>query len=215
MTIIDTPEVRAVRSRPVIRADRRAKALEMRRAGCSLAVIGDALGISESASSRLIRRALRSVVGDPAQALIEQEIRELEMLREKAMRVLDVAHPLVSAGAIVHDVLRNADGSPIMDPRTNEPMRMPLHDSGPVLRAIHLLKDIAESRRRLLGVDRPTKLEVTGTDPVDVLKGMSQDRIERALALGLERLRRPVGIIDVTPRATRSEPSEPHDGADA
>jgi hypothetical protein len=191
----------AARTRAVVRAERRAEALSLRRSGCTFAAIGAALGISEAAAHKLVKRALRATVQTPADALREQELVELESLRAKLLGVLNAAHPLVSGGAIIHDVVRDGQGNVVIDPRTNEPLRMPLHNSKPVLEAIRLLLAVAESRRALLGADAPKRLSLMDSagDPMKVVAKMDQERLERALAIGLARLRPQAETIDVVP----------------
>jgi hypothetical protein len=88
---------------------------------------------------------LHRTVQTPADALREQELAELESLRAKLLGVLNAAHPLVQAGVVAHDIVRDGQGNVVIDPRTNEPLRMPLHNSKPVLEAIRLLLAVTES----------------------------------------------------------------------
>ena len=96
----------------------------------------------------------------PADALREQELAELESLRAKLLGVLIAAHPLVQAGVVAHDIVRDGQGNVVIDPRTNEPLRIPLHNSKPVLEAIRLLLAVTESRRAPLGSDAPKRLSL-------------------------------------------------------
>jgi hypothetical protein len=109
---------------------------------------------------------LHRTVQTPADALREQELAELESLRAKLLGVLNAAHPLVQAGVVAHDVVRDGQGNVVIDPRTNEPLRMPLHNSKPVLEAIRLLLAVAESGRALLGADAPKRLSLM--DPAGI-----------------------------------------------
>ena len=61
---------------------------------------------------------------------------------------------------------RDGQGNVIIDPRTNEPLRMPLHNSKPVLEAIRLLLAVAESGRALLGADASKRLSLM--DPAGI-----------------------------------------------
>jgi len=104
-------------------------------------------------------------VQTPADALREQELAELESLRAKLLGVPNAAHPLAQAG-VVHDIVRDGQGNVVIDPRSNEPLRMPLHNSKPVLEAIRLLLAVAESGRALLGADAPKRLSLM--DPAGI-----------------------------------------------
>ena len=95
-----------------------------------------------------------------ADALREQELAELESLRAKLLGVLNAAHPLVQAGVVAHDIVRDGQGNVVIDPRTNEPLRMPLHNSKSVFEAIRLLLAVTESRRAPLGSDAPKRLSL-------------------------------------------------------
>ena len=195
----DPRKVRA-RAREVARAERVAQAVELRRAGLTYHSIGLALGCTEANAHRLVKRALRSAIKTPADALVQQELDELELMRKKTLAVLDAVHPLVSGGEVVHQIVRDGQGNPILDPRTNEPLRLPLHDSKPVLAAISLLREIAESRRKLLGVDAPKKVSVTDPEGAPIpITGMSEAQFQVALAEGLRRLRaKPADVVDAT-----------------
>jgi methylphosphotriester-DNA--protein-cysteine methyltransferase len=200
------------RQREVAMVEKRAQAVELRRAGLTYERIGQALGCSEANAHKLVKSALRGIVRAPGDALIEAELSALEDLERKTKMVLDAAHPLVQAGAVVHDIVRDAKGEPIIDPRTKEPLRLPLHDSRPVLAAIAQLLQIHESRRRLLGVDAPKKLSMTDAAGISVpITGMSPEEFEAALAVGLVRHGLGRGrrdVVDVTPADSQSANSE-------
>ena len=74
--------------------------------------------------------------------------------------VLIAAHPLVQAGVVAHDIVRDGQGNVDIDPRTNEPLGMPLHNSKPVPEVIRLLLAVTESRRAPLGSDAPKRLSL-------------------------------------------------------
>jgi len=187
------------RAYTVQRVERRARALELRRAGCTFDAIGRELQITPSAAQRLVTRALRGYERGPVEALVEESLRDLELCWSKTLAILNAIHPLVSGGSVVYDLVRDAKGDPVLDPRTNEALRMPLSDAGPVLKAIERLQSLSESKRRLLGIDKPQQVHMTTDgDPMRVVAGMDSDKLERALAAGLARLRRPE-VIDVTP----------------
>jgi hypothetical protein len=82
----------------------------------------------------------------PADALREQELAELESLRAKLLGVLNAAHPLVQAGVVAHDIVRDGQAA--------------------------LLLAVAQSRRALLGADAPKRLSLM--DPAGSAEGGCQ-----------------------------------------
>lgn len=190
-------------SRSVAMAERKARAVELRRSGLTFESIAAALGCSRTTAFDLVKSALRSVVATPAQALLEQELAELELARTRTLAIIDAQHRVVSAGSIVtEDALDPTTGAALIDERTGKPFKVPLHNPRPVIEAIRLLLSIAESRRALLGADAPKKVSLTDPDgnPTDVLRGMDAQRIQAALEAGLARLRAPAAeVVDVVP----------------
>ena len=150
---------------------------------------------------RLAHR-LHRTVQPPVDALREQELAELESLRAKLLGVLIGAHPLVQAGVVAHDIVRDCRGNVVIDPRTNEPLRMPLHNSKPVLEAIRFTGgrgvQACAIRRRCAKAAEP---DGSGWHPLKVVASMDQKRLEAALAAGLARLRAPPAevVVDVVP----------------
>lgn len=145
--------------------ERRTKALSMRVEGAPLAAIADALGYkTASAVSQDISRALaqrRAEMGEGADALRDMELERLDALWRAAWAVLEREHPTVSHGKVVT----------VTDGETGKSVT--LRDDGPELAAIDRLLRVAESRRKLLGLDAAAKLdagitvkyEVVGIEP--------------------------------------------------
>lgn len=129
------------RSNPEIEHD--AEAARLRGEGLSYTAIGKRLGISRSHAWEAVRRAFRDTLTEPAEQARAVELARLEALHDKAMEILESQHVTVSNGQIVR-----LDGQP-------------LPDSGPVLAAINTLVKVSESRRKLLGIDAPAKMELT------------------------------------------------------
>ena len=130
-----------------------ARALDLRVAGLSLAQIGRELGVDESTACRYVKDALAGLAKrteSNAEHLRELELERLDKLQRAAERVLAKNHLFVNAGRIVEDI----------DDKTGLPYK--LIDDGPVLAAIDRLVRIAESRRKLMGIDAPAKVEQSG-----------------------------------------------------
>lgn len=142
----------------VERADvtqRRTAALRLRIEGVSVDDIRDQLGYSSSARvSEDITRALAQRTEQ--QAVMADQLRQLELDRLDALylavwAVLLRKHPYVSGGKVVE----------ITNEVTGE--KAQLMDDGPTLAAVDRLVRIGESRRKLLGLDAPVRVEASGT----------------------------------------------------
>jgi hypothetical protein len=121
-----------------------ARAAELRAEGWTFQRIADEIGCSEATARVGCRRALRDIVQGPAEKLLAMEAERLDTLYEEALQVLERDHVMVSHGRIIKD----DDGNP-------------MRDDGPKLAAIDRLVKVRESYRRLLGIDRPVKVDAT------------------------------------------------------
>lgn len=145
---------------------RRARAAQMRTDGAPWWKIADELGYgSPGAACQDVMRARQAAMAEMREnvtALRDKELALLDTLEDTALAVLAKYHYALSGGVIVRD------GVPVIDLETGDAIiaegaGSPLEDDGPVLAAIDRLVKIAESRRKLLGLDSPTKLEASGT----------------------------------------------------
>lgn len=157
-------------------AAKRAFALSLRKQGHSYEKIGQLLGTQfkhtthtgESGftamyASKLVHEAIREIYKEDAKDMITLECERLDELQLEALRVLQTEHVTLSNGAVVRVHLRDEKGNMIMDPETGLPKSAPIRDDGPVLAAIDRLVKISETRRKLLGLDKPVK--VASTNP--------------------------------------------------
>jgi hypothetical protein len=137
-------------------AERRQRALELRKAGASYRTIGAQLNISEKTAHQDVQRALGHLAElelASADELRTMELLRLDKLMLEAARILAATHPLISGGKVLTGFTES--GKPIG-----------LTDDGPKLAAIDRLLRISESRRKLLGLDMqpgatlPTDLEI-------------------------------------------------------
>ncbi|MEU1445498.1 hypothetical protein [Streptomyces mirabilis] len=144
-----------VRSPETARRD--AEACELRSKGWTYRQIADHFGISSRTAWEAVQEALKAIVKEPAEAALQFELDRLDAelvrlgeLEEAAREILDRHHVTVANnGQIVHH-----DGAPLLD-------------DGPVLQAIDRLLKIedqrrrnGESRRKLLGMDAPSRVSV-------------------------------------------------------
>lgn len=122
--------------------ERIAMALAMRTRGASYREIGSALGMSTGNTYKMIQKALTEIIAEPAENLRKLELEKLDRLERIASDILGEQYEHVAA---------NGKLAGVLDPR-------------PRLMAIDRLLKVGESRRKLLGLDAPTQVEVTGVD---------------------------------------------------
>jgi DNA-binding CsgD family transcriptional regulator len=145
---------------------RRQRCMELRLAGKTPAQIGAELGISPQAAAKHIRETLKEtaeLTKANAEEYRDLEVQRLDRLIEKAEAILARFHIVVSQGKIIR--MLDKDG-----------VDTPLRDDGPELAAIARLQSLSESRRKLLGLDAPTKLtDGDGNSPIKVIIGIDPE----------------------------------------
>lgn len=110
--------------------------------GWSYQEIADHYGFSHrSTAMDAVNRGYRDA-GAPAKGVRERRERELQFLWDSGLEILNNHHVVVSNGKVIE-----IDG-------------VPLADDGPRLSAIEQLRKINESRRKLDGVDAPSRVSV-------------------------------------------------------
>jgi len=163
---VDTRDGGGQFTRSIETAERDALAAHMRARSMTYQQVADELGVTKSAARKMVQRALHETLAEPAEALRQLELEKLDVWESAVMRVLEREHLMVSHGRIVSrrtDQIEQRDGADVIDIDGN-PVYIwePLADDSPVLAAADRLVKISESRRKLLGLDSPTKLAVTG-----------------------------------------------------
>lgn len=127
--------------------------------------IADQVGYANKGDAwRAIDRCRKAVLQSAGAELIASEAALLDDQFVAAMEVLDRDHVVVSHGKVIT----------MADPDTQ--VEKPLLDDGPKLAALREMRAIRESYRKLLGIDQPTqvavtgnvKYEVVGIDPADL-----------------------------------------------
>lgn len=115
--------------------------------------IADEMGSSVTTAHDRVRRALATVPREAAEELMALEMDMLDRLDREALTVLS------------HDHVKVTDGGKIVTDDAGQPIL----DDMPKLRAIDALRRNSESRRRLKGIDAPTRriIEVVTEDVVD------------------------------------------------
>jgi hypothetical protein len=136
-----------------------AEAARLRGDGLSYAAIARTMGCTKSTAFERVQRAWKAVLTEPAEQARAVELARLEEAHDAAMAVLLREHITVSHGRVVKD----DDGNIIID-------------DAPVLQALDRIRALSESRRKLLGLDAPAKVEhsgdvtyqLVGVDPEDL-----------------------------------------------
>jgi hypothetical protein len=127
--------------------------------------IADTVGYSNKGDAwRAIEKCRKAVLQQAGAELIASEAAQLDDMFVSAMQVLERDHVVVSHGKVIT----------MADPDTLA--EKPLLDDGPKLAALREMRAIRESYRKLLGVDQPTQVavsgavryEVVGVDPADL-----------------------------------------------
>ena len=126
-------------------AERRKRSYELHLRGVDHGTIAEQLGSpgGPAGVAEDIRAVLRESIrraGEDVDVARATEIGRLDLLLQRSLEILDDRHPVLYQGAIVHGV----------------------EDAGPRLAAIDRVLRIGESRRKLLGLDAPTRVGVSG-----------------------------------------------------
>jgi hypothetical protein len=135
------------------------KVLEMKRDGLSLYQISKELNYSDTYIKKIYRQALKAIIVDNVEDVRKMELEKLDRLEREVIGVLRAFHPVVNSGSVVRDVVDDEDGSPMVDPKTGNPVTVRLQDQGPKLAAVDRAIRIMERRARLMGLDTPVKTQ--------------------------------------------------------
>jgi len=144
-------------------AERDRYAAEQHAKGYSYKEIAAELGVHKSQAIRAVQRAVRAVVQDAGEQVLRLHMDRLEYLYGKAVEIAEADHVVVSHGKVI--TMPGEDG-----------VERPLKDHGPTLAALREARASLESFRRLVGMDKPAKVEhsggvtyqVVGVDPEDL-----------------------------------------------
>jgi hypothetical protein len=143
------------RTRSLATRERDAQAVELRRRGFTYAQIAKQLGLYGPGKAHdAVRRGVRDSVREETD---EQTYIELERLDELIRMTYRVA--------MTRHYVTTQSGSLVRHPNTREL----LVDDGPVIQAVNSMRQLSESRRKLLGLDAParSRVEVITEDDLD------------------------------------------------
>lgn len=105
----------------------------------SYRAIADQLGISPSRAHAGVTRAMETIVREPAENLLQLELMKLDALERDYLEILGDQHPVLYQGQDTGFL-----------------------DDGPRMSALAGLLRTSESRRKLLGLDQPAKVAISG-----------------------------------------------------
>ncbi|WP_158694398.1 hypothetical protein [Streptomyces canus] len=119
--------------------------------------IADQLGYSDKGNAwRAIQKCRQAVLRQAGAELVASQAAQLDNMFVAAMEVLERDHVVVSHGKVI--TMPDEDGT-----------ERPLVDDGPKLAAIREMRAINESYRKLLGVDQPQQVAVSGSVRYEVV----------------------------------------------
>lgn len=150
---------RFIRNQPEVENDR--AAAELRAQGLTYRAIAKELGCSLSNAYQRVQRAWAATLAPAADEARAVELQRLEDAHDAALAVLLREHITVSHGRVVKD----DDGNAIVD-------------DAPVLQAVDRIRALSESRRKLLGLDAPSRVSVDaehlGQEVADLLTALTE-----------------------------------------
>lgn len=144
------------------------RAAELRTQSKTFKEIGEILGVPLNTAYNMVQRAIEDIPREKTQELIALEVAKIDFLERKAIEILEKRHVFVSQGG---KVVYDGDEK--------------LEDDGPTLQAINTLAKLGERRARLLGLNAPTRTELTSTVAVSI-----EDRSQQAKGAVLSLLAR-------------------------
>jgi hypothetical protein len=137
------------------------RAAEFRSRSMTYRKIGETLGVSTKTAYCMVQRAIEDVPKEATKDLIALELEKLDRLDRKYLEIMDKPHPYVSASGRV--VIHN--GEILIDDR-------------PTMEAIAGLVRVADRRARLLGLNAPTRADITSIASLTVESKSEQCRAE-------------------------------------
>lgn len=144
--------------RSIFTAKRDAEAARLRARSMTYQQIGDALGVTKQSAFAMVKRALSDTLKEPADQVRQLELDKLDAMEAAALAIMERQHWAHSNGKLVYMG------------------EEPLVDDGPALAAVNTLLKVQERRSKLLGLDSPTKLAVTGAMRYELV-GVDMDEV--------------------------------------
>lgn len=156
------------RSRTQLRlesAEQAAEAALLRSQGLNYRQIADRQGCSAGTAYKRVQRAIAAIPMEAVDELRRIECDRLDAVIAKLWDIVHAEHPMVSHGRLIRRQIGwevDSSGVEVLDPLTNEriPVWQTIEDAGPVLSALNGIVRASESKRKLLGLDAPTRTQV-------------------------------------------------------
>ena len=142
------------------------------RNGQSFASIAKDMDLSVAYVYKLYRTALNRMPAEKVDTLRKGENYKLDELERECISIRDAVTPLVSAGRVVRDVMRDETGQVILDD-DGQPVYQALRDLGPWMQSVEKRLQIYKRRAMLNGLDMPTKVAMTdptGEEAAEVIQ---------------------------------------------
>lgn len=154
-------------TRTIEGAERDAKAARLKSRGLSYGQIAANLGYENASGAyKAVQRALVAVPAESVDELRRIQSEQIDALVAKAFEVLESTHFAFTQHG---ELVLAPDGQPLIDDM-------------PVLHAIDRLIRLAERRSKLMGMDAPTRHEVTTLDYLDAQIRDAAEQLARAEA---------------------------------
>lgn len=123
--------------------------------------IGERMGTSYQTAWERVQRAYKAARADATDVAREYERERLDAMYRKAEAIAEETHYVTAHGKVV------------MHPETGQPLVDPM----PSIAAYKEMRAIAESYRKLEGLDQPTKVEQSGGLKVEIVGVDPQDLV--------------------------------------
>ena len=119
----------------------------LRSKGWTYKRISEELGMSLPAVYVMVKRAIADIPKESTEELIQIELAKLDVVEAKAAEIMEKHHAYVSASGKVATL----DGEI-------------LQDDAPAMQAMMVILKVSDRRAKLLGINAPTRTELTGKD---------------------------------------------------
>lgn len=168
MAVGDAPHQQEASPEMIEAREREERALAMKKIGANYPEIAQALGYHDrSGAKKAVSRALKRMGQEDAVEIRQIMVEQLNDLYRRTTEIYTRTHPLVSNGKVVRDAEGNT-----------------LDDDGVKLHAIATLLRVQERTSKLLGLDAPRAVELSGPNgeaiPLEVRAAQVVERL-RAL----------------------------------
>lgn len=161
---------RAIRTMEQRQKDHEAANLRLK--GRTFVEIGEHFGLSDSTAFDMVARAWKDIPIESTEQLLANETAKLDYLEAKAHEIMTKHHAYVTPSGKVATL----DGEI-------------LTDDGPALQAMNTLLKIADRRAKLLGLNAPTRTELTGKNGAAIEIETKSDEARASVLSLLSRLR--------------------------